>query len=318
MLVRTVLSSSYTGIDGTTHKRSEMNQDEIRRQELSNFLRTRRARISPADIGLPASQRRRTPGLRREEVAHLAGVSVTWYTWLEQKRPISVSGGTCDSLARVLHLNPAERMQLFQLARRQPVVESAVQRETVSPRFQHMLDHNATMPAFVMGRRWDVLAWNQAARAFLFDFEHVPADERNMVWLYFTNSALRASIVDWPTRAQDVLARFRVDYGRHAGDSCFVDLIERLNSVSPEFAQWWPRHDILPRTEGCSQYRHPLVGSILAEHMMFSPADNPEVLLVVFVPAAEANSISKMRKVISAFHNGAGAGTYRSAPGLSQ
>jgi hypothetical protein len=130
-----------------------MNQDEIRRQELSNFLRTRRARISPADVGLPAAQRRRTPGLRREGVAHLAGVSVTWYTWLEQKRPISVSAGTLDNLARVLRLDPIERIQLFHLALRQPVVDSTSQRETVTPRFQRMLDHNATMPAFVMGRR---------------------------------------------------------------------------------------------------------------------------------------------------------------------
>ena len=282
-----------------------MNQDDIRRQELSNFLRTRRARISPADVGLPAAQRRRTPGLRREEVAHLAGVSVTWYTWLEQKRSISVSGGTLDNLARVLRLDPIERVQLFHLALRQPVVDSTSQRETVSPRFQRMLDHNAAMPAFVMGRRWDILAWNQAARAFLFDFEQVPADQRNMVWLCFTSSALRSLMVDWPTRARDVLARFRADYGRHAGDSYFVELIERLNSVSPEFVQWWPRHDILPMTEGCSQYRHPLVGRIFAERMMFSLADNPEVRVVVFLPSAEANSISKMRKVIGAFHNSA-------------
>ncbi len=282
-----------------------MNQDEIRRQELSNFLRTRRARISPTDAGLTAAQRRRTPGLRREEVAQLAGVSVTWYTWIEQKRPISVSGGTLDNLARVLRLDPIERTQLFQLALRQPVIESTSQRETVSPRFQRMLDHNGAMPAFVMGRRWDVLAWNQAARAFFFDFEQLPADERNLVWLCFTNSALRSLIVDWPTRARDVLARFRADYGRHAGDSHFVELIERLNSASPEFAQWWPRHDILPLTEGCSQYRHPRVGRILAEHMMFSLADNPEVRVVVFLPAAEANSISKMRKVIVGFRSGA-------------
>jgi transcriptional regulator with XRE-family HTH domain len=294
-----------------------MNQDEIRRQELSNFLRTRRARISPADIGLPATQRRRIPGLRREEVAHLAGVSVTWYTWLEQKRPISVSAGTLDNLARVLRLDPIERIQLFDLALRQPVADSTSQRETVSPRFQRMLDHNATMPAFVMGRRWDILAWNQAARAFFFDFEQVPADERNMVWLCFTSSALRSLMVDWPTRAQDALARFRADYGRHAGESYFVELIERLNSVCPEFAQWWPRHDILPLAEGCSQYRHPLVGRIFAEHMMFSLADNPEVRVVVFLPATEANSIGKMRKVIGAFHNGARATPVRNRSRLA-
>ena len=304
MLVWTVLSTSYAGIDGTTHTRSAMNQDEIRRQELSNFLRTRRARISPTEVGLTAAQRRRTPGLRREEVARLAGISVTWYTWLEQKRPISVSGSTLDNLARVLQLDPIERTQLFQLALRQPVVDSRSQRETVSPRLQRMLDHNASMPSLVLGRRWDVLAWNQAARAFFVDFEQVPKDDRNLVWLYFTNSTLRSLIVDWPARARDVLARFRADYGRHAGDSYFVELIERLKSVSPEFAQWWPRHDILPLTEGSSQYSHPLAGRILAEHMMFSVADNPELRVTALLPTAEENSLARMRKVIASFHNG--------------
>jgi transcriptional regulator with XRE-family HTH domain len=194
-----------------------MKQDEIRRQELSDFLRSRRARVSPADVGLSASSRRRTAGLRREEVAQLAGISVTWYTWLEQKRPIKVSSGTLDNLARVLRLDSVERIQLFQLALRQPVVDIACQRETVSPLLQRMLDQTA-MPAFVLGRRWDVLAWNLSARAFLLDFLRVSADERNLVWLYFTDRALRSLMVDWPTRAQAVIALFRCDYGRHAGD----------------------------------------------------------------------------------------------------
>src|ERR1700730_8124754 len=119
-----------------------MNQEEMRRQELSDFLRTRRARIAPADVGLPTARRRRTPGLRREEVALLAGIGVTWYTWLEQKRPIKVSGGILDNLARVLRLDPIERKQLFRLALWQPVVDSNSQCETVSPRFQRMIDHN--------------------------------------------------------------------------------------------------------------------------------------------------------------------------------
>ena len=282
-----------------------MNQDGIRRQELSDFLRTRRARIAPSDVGLSAAQRRRTPGLRREEVAHLAGMSVTWYTWLEQKRPIHVSAGALDNLARVLRLDPIERIQLFQLALRQPVIDSTSQRETVSPRLQRMIDHNASMPAVVMGRRWDVLAWNQAARAFFFDFEQVPTDERNIVWLLFTKSALQSLVVDWPTLARDVLARFRADYGRHVGDSYFVELVERLNAVSPEFARWWPRHDILPITEDCRPYNHPLAGRMLVDGMTFSMADNPELRIFCFLPVAEANSISKMRKVIMGFRNGA-------------
>ena len=149
----------------------DMTQDEIRRQELSDFLRTRRARIGPADVGLPETNRRRTAGLRREEVAQLAGMSATWYTWLEQRRPIRVSAGVLDNLARVLRLNPLERVQLFQLALRQSVIDSTPQPEIVSPVLARMLHQMAAAPAIVMGRRWDVLAWNRAARAFLFDFE---------------------------------------------------------------------------------------------------------------------------------------------------
>ena len=278
-----------------------MGQDEIRRQELGDFLRTRRARIDPADIGLPATNRRRTAGLRREEVAQLARMSVTWYTWLEQKRPIKVSEGMLHNLASVLRLDAIERKQLFRLALRQPVVDSTSRRETVSPRLQRMIDYNGGMPTFVIGRRWDVLAWNLAARALFFDFEQVPAAERNIVWLYFTNSALRATIVDWPTRARDALARFRTDYGRHVGDAYFVELVERLISASPEFAEWWPRHDILPLTEGSVQFSHPLAGRMLVEHMAFSVVDNPELRVFALLPMAEANSINKMRKVIEAF-----------------
>src|SRR5271163_3302876 len=155
-----------------------MKQDEIRRQELSDFLRSRRARVSPADVGLSASPRRRTAGLRREEVAQLAGISATWYTWLEQKRPITVSRATLANLARVLRLDPVERRQLFELALRKPAVDTAVRRERVSPLLQRMLDQTSVMPSFVFGRRWDVLAWNLSVRAFLFDFEKVSADER--------------------------------------------------------------------------------------------------------------------------------------------
>jgi transcriptional regulator with XRE-family HTH domain len=281
-----------------------MTHDEIRRHELSDFLRSRRARISPAGIGFPSAHRRRTPGLRREEVAQLAGMSATWYTWLEQRRPISVSRGMLDNLARVLQLNPVERIQLFRLARRESVIDSTPQREIVSPRFQRMLDQSDIMPSLVMGRRWDVLGWNRVVRAFFLDFEQVPPDERNMVWLLFTHPALRALLVDWSTRAQDTLARFRADYGRYAGDSHFVQLVDRLNAVSPEFAQWWPRHDVLPMSEGCAQYNHPLVGRMVVDYMTFSVLDNPELRVVTWLP--DAGSMKKMRKVVAAFRGSGG------------
>jgi hypothetical protein len=151
----------------------------------------------------------------------------------------------------------------------------------------------------VDGTCWD----GTAARAFLLDFEQVPPDERNLIWLLFTHPALRSLLVEWSTWAQDTLARFRADYGRYAGDSHFVQLVDRLNAVSPEFAQWWPRHDVQPLSEGCLEYNHPLVGRMILDHMTFSLVDNPE--LRVLLPAAEANSIRKMRKIIAAFRSGA-------------
>ena len=282
-----------------------MTKDEIRRRELSDFLVTRRARIAPAEVGLPVTNRRRTPGLRREEVAQLAGVSATWYTWLEQKRAIGVSPSVLGNLARVLRLDPLERLQLFQLALRQPVLDSQSRRETVSPMIRHLLDQMDPTPVVVMGRRWDVRAWNRAARAFFFDFEQVPANERNMLWLIFTSAAVRSLMVDWRARAQDALARFRADYGRHAGDAHFVQLVERLESVSPEFAEWWPRHDIRPMSEGRRDYVHPLGGRMSVEHVTFSVGDNPELRLIVFLAAAESNSTAAMRKVIAGFRDGA-------------
>jgi transcriptional regulator with XRE-family HTH domain len=281
-----------------------MNHDEIRRQELSDFLRTRRARIDPTDVGLPGTGRRRTAGLRREEVAQLAGVSATWYTWLEQKRPIRVSPSVLDNLARVLRLDPTERIQLFQLALRSPVFDSMPQPEVVSPLIERMLNQSTAMPTVVMGRRWDVLSWNRAARAFLFDFEKVPANQRNMLWLVFTRSEFRSLMVDWGARAQDTLARFRADYGHHAGDGHFVQLVEQLKSLSSEFAEWWPRHDIRQMSEGRRDYQHPLGGRMIMEHATFLVGDNPELRLFVLHPAAESNSIAKMRKVIAGFRGG--------------
>ena len=289
----------------------DVTRDEIRRQELSDFLRNRRGRIAPSEVGLPPTNRRRTPGLRREEVAQLAGVSATWYTWLEQRRPIGVSCGVLNNLARVLRLDPAERTQLFQLALRQPVLDSPSKPETVSPLIRRLLDQSDPIPAFVLGRRWDVLAWNRAALAFFLDFERVPANERNMLWLAFTDSTLRSLLVDWRSRCQDTLARFRADYGRHAGDAHFVQLVDRLKSVSPEFAEWWPRHDILPMTEGRNAYDHPQAGRMIVENTSFLAVDNPELRLVVFMATPASNSIAKMQKVVAAFRKGSSSTTSR-------
>jgi transcriptional regulator with XRE-family HTH domain len=277
-----------------------MTRDEIRRHELSNFLRTRRARLSAAEVGLPAVARRRTPGLRREEVAQLAGMSITWYTWLEQARPISASAEMLDNLARVLRLDGIERVQLFQLALRDPVLDSKPKAQRISPLLKQMLDQMEDLPAFILGPRWDLPAWNFAAAAF-FGFPRMAAAERNFLWMFFTDSTLRSLIIDWPTRARDVLARFRVNYGRHAGDKHFVQLVERLKSVSAEFAEWWPRHDVLPVSEGLKPYNHPVVGRLHLQHVSFSVMDDPELTLTIMAPARSTGSVAKLRQIISHF-----------------
>lgn len=288
-----------------------MTRDEIRLQELSNFLRTRRARLSAAEVGLPVAARRRTPGLRREEVAQLAGMSVTWYTWLEQARPISASAEMLDNLARVLRLDGIERIQLFQLGLRDPVFNSKPKAQRISPLLKQMLDQMEHLPAFILGLRWDVLAWNLAAGAF-FGFPRIAAAERNFLWLFFTDSALRSLIIDWPTRARDVLARFRVNYGRHAGDNNFVQLVERLKSVSAEFAEWWPRHDVLPVSEGLKPYNHPVVGRLQLQHVSFSVMDDPDLTLTIMAPARSSDSVAKLRRIVGDFKSSHAASDRRS------
>jgi transcriptional regulator with XRE-family HTH domain len=274
-----------------------MTRNEIRRQELANFLRTRRARISAIDAGLPGAPRRRTPGLRREEVAQLAGMSVTWYTWLEQARAISVSAEMLDNLARVLRLDGIERVQLFQLASREPVLDTKPKAQRISPLLKQLLDQMEELPAFILGPRWDVLRWNLAAGAF-FGFPEITAEERNLVWLVFTNPGFHSLIVDWPARARDVLARFRVSYGRHAGDKHFVQLVDRLRVASAEFGEWWPRHDVLPQSEGLKRYNHRLVGRLQLQHISFAVMDDPELLLTIMAPAPTADSRAKLRQLI--------------------
>jgi hypothetical protein len=224
-------------------------------------------------------------------------MSVTWYTWLEQARPISVSAEMLDNLARVLRLDAIERVQLFQLALREPVLDAKPKAQRISPLLKQMLEQFEHLPGFILGPRWDVLWWNLAAGAF-FGFPAIAAAERNMVWLIFTDSTVRSLIVDWPIRARDTLARFRVHYGRHAGDKHFVQLVERLKSVSVEFAEWWPRHDVLPQSEGLKRYNHPLVGRLQLQHVSFAVKDDPELTLTIMAPARTTDSVVKLQEII--------------------
>lgn len=267
-------------------------QDTLRRKSLAEFLQTRRSRLSPTEVGLMANGRRRTPGLRREEVAQLAGVGVTWYTWLEQGRDISVSDQVLESIARALHLNPHETRYLFTLSGRDVIhYEAADEIECITPALGSLLMHQGIYPAFVLGRRWDYLAWNKSAEMFLGDMNALPVDERNHVWHMFTDPIMREVLEDWEGHAQRIVAEFRVSYGRYLEDSAFNRLVHRLNETSKEFRDWWPRNDVSGKKDTYKVYLHPTMGRLEFEQTTLLVSGSPDLKLVVSVALGETISI---------------------------
>ncbi|MDR6232283.1 helix-turn-helix transcriptional regulator [Pseudomonas oryzihabitans] len=267
-------------------------------QELGTFLRSRRERLLPAHVGLPPGFRRRTPGLRREEVAQLAGIGTTWYTWLEQGRDVSPSAEVLTALADALQLDPAERRHLFQLSG-QPIPEPRVLApERVEAPLLRMLKSLEGQPAYVLGRRWDVLAWNRAAQALFGDYGRLQDDERNIMHMVFANPAHRSLLLDWDQLAPAALAMFRADSARHLGDPAFARLIETLAQVSPEFRQWWPRHEVLRPFNGHKRIRHPAMGCMTFEYTSLQLGDQPGMKLVVYTPLDEGDTARKLQRLL--------------------
>ncbi|GLV60718.1 transcriptional regulator [Dictyobacter sp. S3.2.2.5] len=274
-------------------------QEAQRLHELGDFLRTRRARLAPEDVGLPRGGRRRAPGLRRAEVAQLAGVSVDWYTWLEQGRSITVSTQVLESLVQALRLTASEREHLFFLAHQQPPPEKDMELETVSPTLQRFLDNQGLSPAFVTGRRWDVVAWNEAARVVLGDYGQMSTLERNSIWRFFTFPEHRHVLVDWEGHARQLLAQFRATCGRYPGDPYLTELIQDLMLRSPEFRAWWPDHEVLGAREVHKEYNHPQAGSLVFEYLSFQVLDAPDLRVNVYTPLDEVDTPAKIARLIA-------------------
>jgi transcriptional regulator with XRE-family HTH domain len=266
---------------------------ESRRRELADFLSTRRARLQPEDVGLPRGGRRRTRGLRREEVAQLAGVGVTWYTWLEQGRDVRASLEVLEAIARGLRLSSPERIHLLQLGRGE-MPPPQCEPERVSPTVRRMIENLGLTPAYITGRRWDLLAWNRAATAVFGDFGAVPEPARNQIWLTFMDPAKRELLPDWETVAHLSVAKFRAASARHIGDQAFEELIAALHRASPEFSAAWRRHDIEPCIGGQLTVRHPSAGTLRFEIAMFTPQEDSEQRLVVYSPIAEHDTFGKL------------------------
>jgi len=278
--------------------RSNGNGDR-RRAELADFLKKRRAAIQPEDVGLPSGGRRRTPGLRREEVAQLAGVGATWYTWLEQGRDVRASVDVLEAISRALRLTGAERIHLILLGRGEEAPSCPAPTERISPTLKRLVQNLDPNPAYVLGRRWDYLAWNDAAVALFGDFGRLPKPARNHVWQMFTDPVRRELMCDWEQSSRLCAAKFRADSARHLGDPAFEQLIESLRKASPEFCQAWRRHEVARTGEGRKQFNHPVAGTLVFEHAVLNPSETPEQRVILYSPAAESDTAEKLAQLLS-------------------
>lgn len=267
-----------------------------RRTELRDFLRTRRARLTPADVGLESSGRRRTPGLRREEVAVLAGVGVSWYTWLEQGRDIGVSDQVLDAVARALRLDEPERVHLYRLAGHNPPQAAGTGDGRLNPALRHLLDAWSPNPAYLLDRHWNYLGFNETADLTFGLAEEDP----NCLRTFFCSERYRARLRYWDESAPSVIAGFRADAARYAGDVAFSELADELKAASPVFAELWERHDVRGRPQGIKEFDHPDAGYLAFEHTTLQLSDRPDLRLVLYAPQPQTATPAKLAELLAA------------------
>jgi hypothetical protein len=263
------------------------------RRELAEFLRSRRDQVDPRTSGLPPGGPRRTPGLRREEVALLSGVSSTWYTWLEQGRDIHPSRQVVDALARTLRMSPAEHGYVLRLTGHGGPTPADPAQE-VPGHVQRLLDALGPSPAYAITADWSIAGWNRTYELFYPGVAAVPAAERNLLWLVFTDPAVRALLGDWDTDSQRFLTQFRAEVGLRLADPVVVDLVARLEAASPHFRAGWASHDVDRFSSAERRFEHPRVGTLLLEHHQLTPADAPGLQLVVYTAATGSESAERL------------------------
>ncbi|MFJ2397239.1 helix-turn-helix transcriptional regulator [Streptomyces sp. NPDC087843] len=267
-----------------------------RSSEIANFLRTRRARITPESAGLPADGRpRRVPGLRREEAARLAGVSTEYYTRLEQGRAAHPSSEVVDALARALRLDATEHEHLTDLLARPGTRRAPVNPQRVRQGLHLMLQTLDHVPAYILGRRTDVLASNRLARAVLTDFDALPVPRRNLARYYLLDPQARERIRDWEQVACETVAMLRLEAGRCPGDRRLADLIGELTLKSPQFSTWWNDHRVLRHTHGTKHYWHPLVGDLHFFYESLNLPGDENQILCVYMPEPGSATAESLR-----------------------
>ncbi|MFF1299224.1 MULTISPECIES: helix-turn-helix domain-containing protein [unclassified Streptomyces] len=266
-----------------------------RRAELSEFLRTRRARLKPEDVGLPDFGRhRRVPGLRREELAQLAGVSVAYYTRLEQGNGRNVSAEVLDAISRALRLTDAEHAHLTHLAKpKQHKKKQTGRTQQVRGALLQLLDSIEGVPAYISGRRSDILAWNRMAAAVFGDWSELPPQDRNWARMVFLRPEYRDLFMEWESKATDVVSYLRMDAGCHPDDPRLSALVGELSVKSEVFRRLWATHDVKEKGYGVKHFRHPLVGELSLSFESFRLSDDSEQMLITYhaepgSPSAEA------------------------------
>jgi transcriptional regulator with XRE-family HTH domain len=265
---------------------------------LGAYLKDRRAKLDPAAFGFPL-QRRRTPGLRREEVAQRANVSATWYTWLEQGRGGAPSADVLDRIARAMMLTDVEREHLFLLGLGRPPEVRYHAPEGISPRLQRVLDTLELSPAFIRTATWDIVAWNRAAAAVLTDYSQLPEGQRNVLRMIFRDSRVRAAQSDWQSVARYVVASFRADVARAGASRMVQSLVDELCATSAEFAAMWRDNDVQGHGDGRKVLHHPIAGALTMEFSAFAVDGRPDLNMVIYNPATPEDA-EKIRALLKA------------------
>ncbi|MFI7530260.1 helix-turn-helix transcriptional regulator [Nocardia salmonicida] len=259
-----------------------------RRRELAAFLRARRARLRPESVGLPsAGRRRRVPGLRREEVANLSQVSYSWYTRLEQGQDVQATAEVIDSIAAALQLGGAEHRHVRRLAGLPAGPHPFPRRDDAADeQARKLLEGLLPAPAYVIGPRFDYLAWNDAMLAVFCDIGELPPHRRNVLWATFAVPKVRSALADWEQHARATIGQFRAEAAAHPADTRYSRMAEELAAVSPEFRHWWPEHEVVRAAAGTQEFRHPRVGLLTTYLMQLRLIDRPSLKVVVHLPAS--------------------------------
>ncbi|MFJ7936358.1 helix-turn-helix transcriptional regulator [Sporosarcina sp. NPDC096371] len=274
--------------------------DKTRLEALSTFLKVKRAQIKPESIGLPAGSRRRTPGLRREEVAQLAGVSTTWYTWLEQGRDIKVSSSVLDCISTALQLNNDERNYLYDLALevKSEITNPKKEQLELSPSLKRILAELTYCPTIITDRHCHIVAWNPAAALIFLDFEQIPNEQRNLIKLVFSRKELRSLAANWEHFAKGFLAIFRTYYGYYLGDEWYNQFIKEMSHSHPEFQDLWLESHVSKAPEMIIEFRHAKAGKMLFNLTSLQVQGDMDLRCSVYTPVEETDTENKLKRLM--------------------